>query len=279
MYWKSFTDDNGFIYSLDNVRLNLDFGSPENASKITHLMEHVDTYSDQVSLKFYHSLRNFTYRYLYTLSSGSVSFTVGVGFLGTGKEQPLGFLDFNPNKVQPVPVLSELLQKVLDFSFSAELVRYDLAIDMPFSRSSCKLIRQGKKLYTYMIKDDGVTEYSGRRSHSGFIKLYDKTIESGLDFPLTRLEITLDKSADLESFFPEVWIYDTQNSLLLSQDLSNTQKVLVDLIRQSEIPSSFFCKLDRMTRAKIRPYCTDKVLALYSPAWFQVKSLAFSYEK
>lgn len=278
MYYKSFPDNNGYIYSLDNVRLNYDCGG--NAAKLVKYLMHINDYDDRFSITYFHSLKNFTYRHLWVINlSDEVSFSLTLDFLGVSDSHSKGWIDFNPNKVEKFSHFKEIWGFIRSFCFSIELVRYDLAIDLPYSRSSCRLIRQGKKLYSYLQKDDGITEYSGRRSTCGFIKLYDKTIESKLFYPLTRLEITLDKSADFSSYFPEVWIYDKQNSLILDNKLSNTQKVLVQAIRQADVPTYLYTQLDGHTRLKLRPFLADKVLAEYKNSWLQVKLLALSYEK
>ena len=167
MYFQTFCDNNGFIYSLDNVRLNFDCGS--NDSKLVSYFTHIDTYDDRFKIQYFHSLKNFTYRHLWSISlSDDVSFSLALSFLnGSGKDSnSKGWIDFNPNKCENFSHFRDIFSFICSLCFRIELVRYDLAIDLPFMRSSCKMIKQGKKLYSYLVKDDGVTEYSGRRSTS-----------------------------------------------------------------------------------------------------------------
>ena len=275
-YYKTFEDSDGFKYSLDMLRLDLDFDL--NASKVIKWLMALDTYSDVFHFQYYHSLKPYTYKHLFNISVDDFSFVVGLGFVGfDNKENKHGFIEFNPNKLENSYDFRNFRTTLFNYCDSVKLVRYDLAIDLPFPRSSVKLVRNSKKLYSYLIKDTGVTEYSGRRSNAGFIKLYDKTIESDLSYPLTRLEITLDSSSQLEDFFPEVWIYDQQYKLLLDDSLSSTQKVLVRLIREADIPSRFLKDLNPCTYQKIKPFLYDKKLLLASDCWRNVRSLARSY--
>lgn len=276
-YHKFFMDDNGYKYSLDMVRLSLDFGKyyQETANYIKYLSE----YDLSVEIKYFPNFKDsFTYRHLWSFvfSGSDASFALGMGL---GKDAHIGFIEFNPNKCENDPDFVEIRNYIFSNTFSRDLVRYDLAIDVPYARKSVKLIRDGKKIYNAVVSDTGITEYLGRRSHNGYVKVYDKTKESNLDYDLTRIELTLDKKSDPTKGFPTVWLYDTQYSIILSDDLSDTQQALIRLIRDSDFPSFYLNDLRYRVRKKIEPYLADKVLLSPADTLLQIKALALSYEK
>ena len=161
MYYKSFCDS-GCIYSLDMVRLSFDVGSRDK--ELVNYFMHLDTYDDTVEIKYFHSLKNFTFRHLWNVFlSPDVSFSVALDFLAGSDNHSKGWIEFNPNKCENFTHFQDIKGYIFSCCFSRELVRYDLAIDLPFPRSSCKLIRENRKLYSYLIKDNGVTEYLGRK--------------------------------------------------------------------------------------------------------------------
>lgn len=134
-------------------------------------------------------------------------------------------------------------------------------------------------MYELIIQDDGMTEYLGQRSHNGFVKLYDKTIESGLDYELTRLEITLDNKAQLQDVFPVVHIYDTQSQLIFADNLSNTDKTLIQLLRGCEDKQIYLKQLGYRMRKKIEPYIADRVLQFDNKCFQSVRAFATSFCK
>lgn len=277
MYFNLVKSDNGIIYSLDNVRLKVDFGG-----KIEHfvkVVEHLQAYDLRYEVRYWHSNNPFGYVHQWTFSDASddtVSWTVLACF-GNSKNRE-GVVDFNPNKVGASPLFQEFFGTLRLHTCTRDVVRYDLAIDVPVPRSECRLVRSGKRTYQYYIKDDGLTEYLGTRSHHGFVKLYDKTRESGLDYPLTRLELTVEGKNDPEGIFPRVTWRDPQMSLLMDDDLSNTDRVLVELLRDVPDPQQYLQNLSRRKRKKVEPYLADKVLPLDKTSALRVKEQAFSYE-
>lgn len=275
-YFQKFFDNSGYIYSLDMIRLALDFGN--SSQKVVNFLDLLRDSAIDVTVDYYSSFHPFRYRHLWTISlvDTACSFTVG---LNIGNNPNIGFIEYNPNKCERYQRFVELRNKIMVYAFEANLVRYDCAIDIPLRRENCKLVRERGKNYEYFIKLDGVTEYLGRRNSNGFIKLYDKTEESKLDYDLTRLELTLDAKTDPLKIFPTVLLYDEQYQMILDDTLSSTQIVLIELLRQCENPSQYLNRLHKDVKKKIAPYLADKVLSPDINCLLSVRKLALSYTK
>ncbi|GFP78563.1 hypothetical protein bsdtw1_04800 [Clostridium fungisolvens] len=111
-----------------------------------------------------------------------------------------------------------------------KIVRYDLAIDYPILRSSCHLLKDNRKYCDIRNSLEDRTEYLGTRSHHGRVKLYNKMIESNLDYPLTRLELTIDADLncydEIKRIFPTVYVIDDLQLCFDTEKLTGTDKVL-----------------------------------------------------
>lgn len=279
-YYQSFDTKDGIKYSLDMVRLSIDFNT--HAQQFCDYMTKLASYDLRFDVSYFQSFKSYSYKHLWTVKDSlddSASWTIGLDNGGVKDGSSQGFIEFNPNKCMQSELFVEFYEVIRMNSPIRELVRYDMAIDIPLPRSQCKIYRVGKRTYQYIQKDDGVTEYLGTRSHSGFVKLYDKTIESDLDYPLTRLEITLDKKEFFEKVFPVVHIVDTQTKLLTDDGLTDTAKTLISLLRDNPDRAFYLSQLERRMRKKIEPYLADKVLNLDTVCAHNVYTLAISFEK
>lgn len=276
-YFKSQKARDGTTYSIDMVRLKLDFG--KKAQDFTDYMSHISTFDLRFEVEYSYSFSQFKYRHLWTVRDtlqDTASWTVG---LGINKQQSVGFIEFNPNKVESSPLWRGFWQTIKDRTCIRDLVRYDLAIDIPRPRNEVYLIRQGKQTYQLVVSDGGRTEYIGQRSHNGFVKLYDKTKEANLDVDLTRLEITLDEKTDIRSVFPDVRYIGQQTELLVGCDeLTRSNKALLELVLNSGSPQYYLHKLSYHMRKKIEPYLGDKALSIDTKAFNRSRELALSYE-
>lgn len=283
-YYKPYVTDDA-IYSLDMVRISFDIGS--RGQELSNMLQTIDLKDAQdanlLDLNYYQSFREYKYEHLWTITDKKTetkaTLSVGLHLRGGGANdgRSLGFLEFNPNKVMHSPLLREIITQIQVLSVDMELKRYDLAIDLPIPRYLAKLERQGKKMYQYIVKDDGVTEYLGRRNTHGFVKLYDKTKESGLDKDFTRLEITLDPSESVKNAFPVVRVNDAQYSLDIGYDLNDTERTIVAMLRDVACPVNYERMLGRKMRKRIEPYLSDKVLSLDAIALTNIRELALSF--
>lgn len=124
-------------------------------------------------------------------------------------------VEFNPNKVKNC----SLLLCILKMSTEWVVKQVDFAVDIPVNiRNLCGFDKGRKEcLMTYDCGGDNKTYYIGKKNNR--VKIYNKTLESGLNCDLTRVEITkyLDnlKISDIASYrydgyFPELFMSDYQ---------------------------------------------------------------------
>lgn len=278
-YFKKWSDRDGNIYSLDMLRLNIDVG--DNLKALNGYIQGLADVDLRYEIKYYPSFAQYKYRHLWNVSSpidDGVSLSLGLDLGGSAEARHKGFIEFNPNKCETSSLLHGFIARVMSYCVTVDLVRYDLAIDVLIDRTLARLERFGRKHYQYIDSGNGITEYLGQRNTSGYIKLYDKTKESNLTDTYTRLEITLDSKTDISSVFPTVRLNDTQQALPLDTDLSETDKVLIALLRKEENPQYYLSQLLYRKRKKIEPYLADRVLNLDNKLALNVKTLALYYE-
>lgn len=149
---------------------------------------------------------------------GDVSFWLGVGLNRSKPEWGQICLDANPNKVGDTDVFHFLRDFLLRATRaeSRKIKRYDLAIDLPIPRGMFHLIKDGR-VYQERRHGQEWTQYLGAQpSHVGRVKLYNKQAEARLEYPLTRLELTLDPAIQYDYLlFPKVYYV---NNLQLTMD-------------------------------------------------------------
>lgn len=258
------------IYSCDMVRYRLELGS--NSQSLCNLLNNHDTYKSDFLIKYSRSYDYFKYGHLWTLKNDSCSFVIGLDIQGS---VDVGFIEFNPNKCMCDDSFVGLLADIKSLVVTSDLVRYDLAIDIPFDRCFCNL-KKNKKMYSLLL-DTSKTEYLGKRNKEGFVKLYDKKVESNLDYDLTRLEITLKDFSNYDNHIPSVYVLAKQRDLLLDATLNCTDKVLIQLLRDSDNFNYYYNSLGRKIRKKIEPYVADKVLSFDKTAIYSVYQVAKSF--
>lgn len=278
-YQNQIKSKDGNTYSCDMVRLNFDMGS--HTQEFVSWVNHISACDLRYEVKYFPAYSQFKYRHLWTFTDvvDGCSWSLGLDLGTSADAKNKGYLEFNPNKCYDIPTFTEFWQIFAEYTYCGrELVRYDLAVDVPLSRHLVKLVRTGKYKYRLHIEDDGITEYTGSRNKSGFVKVYDKTKESKLDYDLTRVELTLDRDDIPTDKAPTVWLYDEQTSIQDYSQLSDTQIVLVDLIRQSDAPNVYLNRLQYRVRKKIEPYFADRVLSFDVACCNQVRQFALSFE-
>lgn len=287
LYYNPTTNFLNEVYSLDMVRLNFDLGGFRD--DFVKYLNNLSGYNTNIEIKYYSSFKQYSYRHQWTLYDltaekkhcCAISWTIGLDLGRDAFDSTKGFIEFNPNKCMNSPLFVDFWRYFMDCTYCGrELVRYDMAIDLSLPRDHVKLIRDGKKNYEYKHLGDGVTEYQGVRNNHGFVKVYDKMIESKLNTPLTRVELTLNNPNDLKNIFPIVWLYEyPQAKMMLAEDnaLSDTQFILARCIRESSNPNEYLHCLSYRIRKKIEPYLHDKVLSLDSSSAFTIYKQALSY--
>ena len=215
-YFNPLLED-GIFYSCDSLRYSFEFLDIDTVESFLAFLSHL---SGSTS---YTSFKDFDYRYLFVFGIKGLSFSIGLCMNGVKKETVLqGFLDFNPNKllgevaygdgflsttISPFTQeetsfrdlrdqIGDILREVLDQLFvsveSIRIKRWDLAVDVPYGRDCVQLIKDNRKYSQFYKSSQDFTEYLGSMSSPGRVKIYNKQLEAELDYPLTRIEVTLD---------------------------------------------------------------------------------------
>ena len=159
-------------------------------------------------------------------------------------------IEFNPNKVAD----SEVFQVVLGYLISHTrpmhriVRRFDLAVDLPIERMNVFLVKDAR---AYFERRHGkeLTQYLGPRSAHGHVKVYNKQLESKLDFPLTRVEITLDPAVPYEKInFPTVYYLNNMQMQMDELRATDTERFILNAVLQG---CGTTTQLGRKTREKI----------------------------
>lgn len=156
-------------------------------------------YSENIEVSYYESLSFKKYRYNWNFKVNSVYGTGIVGFwIGfyhgsekIGQAHNL-VIEFNPNKCEEIPYLWVLLKRFYSNSKLVECVSGDIACDMPVNILDVLYMPHGRRnKKTFDNGGDDLTYYFGSRSEDGYIKIYNKSRELGVeDIDLTRYEVT-----------------------------------------------------------------------------------------
>lgn len=211
LLYSEYFEKDGLKFSCDMIRLDFTF----NDFLFNQFQKFVDSFTlipdCKYHLSYFHCLKTFAYRHLFTFSYSDfsdISFSIGLQFNGLKKSEfQKCFLEFNPNKCLSSVGYSwfkTFFNFFVDNQIKFNLCRYDLAIDIPVNRLQVSLLKDNRtyQLYYGNVIKNGVgdfTEYLGTRNKNGFVKIYNKTIESNLNYNLTRVESTLD-SLDYNNF-------------------------------------------------------------------------------
>ena len=201
--------DDGSFVSLDDVRYEIRFESPKAGEDMNGLCP---TIQCDGRPEYHETTKPNRYRFFWRYQIGECAVRLGIGWNSNGGkiEMDRGFLELNPNKAKERREVALLLRKLQRFARSVDLVRYDIAVDIPVQRESCRM-RKDSRGYDYINHGRGITEYLGTREKPARVKLYDKTREAGLEGDWTRLELTCAAewdSAKIMQGFPDVYAWD-----------------------------------------------------------------------
>lgn len=185
-------DSNGNRYTVDMVTVSAPI-STHNLQKLTDYLKSED--GKLYNLNYFHSSKAQQYRNLFTIQfpkGGTIKIAAHMNEVKY-ENKDNGYIEYNPNKFAGNRLAWGVIDKIRKFYPWAELKRFDLAIDIPRHPNQLILQKDQRSYRTTRFSDLDVTEYLGKRSHVGSVKLYNKQIESNLSRPLTRLEITVDE--------------------------------------------------------------------------------------
>lgn len=128
-----------------------------------------------------------------TIGIGDKSFYFGVQ---PNRDKPNDYwttckLEFNPAKVGGLPMFNAFYRRLIANCKYLDFKRFDVAIDIPVAREHVIMLKDSRRISSIEYSASNKTTYVGIRDKHGQVKLYNKQLESKLDYPLTRLEITM----------------------------------------------------------------------------------------
>lgn len=243
----------GSVASLDMLRLRLKFaGRDDYVARFEDSLQRLDTLAGSWSKR---RSAPGQYAHLHTFEYGGSTVTLGVGQFvrGTRADMTRGFVEFNPNKVADGDGLGDFLRLVGSHVHGCELVRYDLAVDLPVDRAR---VRTRKDRRTYRFDQSAaLTEYLGQRNSAGYVKVYDKAAEQGLDgVALTRVEMTCGGGWTLEQqrdHWPTVYVVNHADGDTSDANVALAQ-MAAELADMGGSPEKHIAKLNKRRRAKVR---------------------------
>lgn len=184
----------GIIASLDMLRLEISIKPNiyEELCRRLDLGKFNRKTNTATDIDYVSSNRLAGYRCLWTYNTEKGSASIGLGWnKPTGcVDKSRGFLEFNPNKVGDTWQLEFLFDLLMGYGLHLDVKRLDLAIDYEKPRNMLTLLKDRRKYEFH--SDKASTEYLGKKSNIGRVKLYDKHAEMGMsESCLTRLELTV----------------------------------------------------------------------------------------
>ena len=247
------------ILSIDNVVLDIYISAPKARDSLMDLLDKLPI-QYAVDIQHWNSYRPGTYREQFSIKhQDGTSFWLGAVLNGTKPEWGKVRLDFNPNKVAGHTVFVKLLSFLLESTrpMHRTIKRYDLAVDIPVKRFDVFLVKDSR---AYIERRHGQewTQYLGAQSsHPGRVKLYNKTVEAKLDYPLTRLEITIDPTTSFDDLpWPAVYYLHTLQMNMDDFKATETERFILNAILQG---CGTLNQLGRKTREKIQSLMTRYV--------------------
>lgn len=211
--------------SIDNIRLKFEYKYNNYDFDHRHTVTSVDLISQQLDNQFFTGLEvvwnridffrigNYCRTCTIKTLDWSVSVMLGRYCFDNACKQvaPEAVMDFNPNKV-PLDIIQRIVSLLRGSALSVAVQRFDVAFDYALPREEVRLIEDKKKSYRYFREKGAITEYQGNRSTHGALKLYDKTKESKLPVPVTRCEITVERSAykSVVDVYPDLFYYGAE---------------------------------------------------------------------
>jgi hypothetical protein len=193
-YYAECQDDDGYIHSVDMVIVDyyLKCNYSLATDKLLEGLSQVDGFdSDKnASLGNYPNFKYMFYVDMIWFNGMVLYFGKYASYDKVNKSwTKLDMMRFkiNPNKHMDSPALRIVLDFIREWCADGYLVRWDYAIDVPVAIADVMIIGSRKEKGLYKG-----TRYYGQRHKHGYLKVYDKQKEQGLDSVLTRLEYTFE---------------------------------------------------------------------------------------
>lgn len=235
IYYHNPIYDGDLVLSVDNFVLDVSISKPEIRELLESIIQNIAS-GTKMSVVSWTSRKPGTFRDQKAFRiDDDRSFWLGHGLIGSGTLVERYRLEANPNKVGDDPNFQLIREFLVRNSreILCRIPRFDLAIDIPIDRSLCFLVKD-RRLYIERRHGVEFTQYLGSKSSSvGRVKLYNKTAEAILDYPLTRLELTLDPGKPYaEMNFPKVYVIDQAAMAMDRVRLTETDRFIVNAVLQ-----------------------------------------------
>ena len=236
--------DNGVVFSIDKLKLSGSC-SVVNAEKLCRILgsKCSSYYMNNSPMKYKHN-------FVFDLLVGTIY--IGVSQVQFGRlECSKNVIEFNPNRMGNDALFEQIKACFYAHNKNITVTEWDLAVDYPVDRNNYNLVKDNRNFQLNISRSK--TEYLGVRHTNGFVKLYDKSYESELDYKLTRLEITfrgISDYKDIEHCFPVVRGIDHVDT----SSLSVMDKWIIERINESDDKERLIKELSRDKRKKITPY-------------------------
>lgn len=249
---------NDLTISIDNIVLDVSIVRPELIELLELMIQNIASGS-KATVVSWESRKPGTFRRQVSVRiDDDRSFWLGIGLVGNGVLEDRCRLDFNPNKVANDANFQMIHQFLIRNSREVyrKIPRFDLAIDIPVERNRCFLVKD-RRMYIERRHGSEFTQYLGSKSSTvGRVKLYNKAIEADLNYPLTRLELTIDPTQDYEKVnFPVVYYIDSAENVDEVVRITDTERFILNALLQGY---GSLDGLGRKTRKKI-----ENVLKFY----------------
>ena len=293
--------DNGNVASCDKLRLDFKFLNSVDVDTLFSLINKMSLY------EYYKNFGMCKYRNLFAFGIGKgdsfIGFTLGVGFNFFSEFDKLNcFIEFNPNKLLGSVCFNDGFFDVFDDTpfgddykslydsvrgyfrdiyrfivFHCKYInvkRFDLAYDIPCLRSDVLLVKDRRRYRQIYNSRNNYTEYLGAAQSGGYVKIYNKSLESKLLYDLTRIEITCDSLfySDFYKRFPRVYITKRVHT--------SVENIIVALMRNCEASelALVFNRFDRRTKQKYIDLLADEPVVVSEVAFLAVSDVAKSFE-
>lgn len=259
-YYNPITNsNNSMTLSIDGVVLDGRVSGPDKAETLMRSINQLHLASVPADVVHWSGTRPGTFRNQFSIRmSNETSFWLGVGLNGRQFMENRCRLEFNPNKVAHSPVFWTALDifRTNTREVLRHVNRFDLAVDLPVNRQRCFLVKDAR-MYIERRHGKEFTQYLGAKSSCvGRVKLYNKQLEDRLNYPLTRLELTLNPNEPYEEVhFPTVYIINTVASCD-DVRVTETDRFILGALLQGY---GSLNDLGRKTRAKMQKLMADYV--------------------
>lgn len=264
-YFKQYIDDKKFVHSIDNVICIYDLRVSYNT-----VLERIKSIVDVVKpSKYFEKLNNLPctkYQFwVHTLNIDSCYICLGRHNekgteVDTGKKAWYQLdkmrIEINPNKWHDTNLFKMLMDMVLEVAYEGYIDCVDYAIDVPFNLNDIVVLKSRKEYGEYKG-----TKYYGQRGKNGMVRIYNKMIESNLNYELTRIE-TRWKTKDK---FSSVDFGLIHRNVASDSKLSLSTGLIVEMLQELKMLGSdnvdkYLSRMNYKTRKQIVEYMNGDLI-------------------